>query len=73
MGAGTGIAVREFPTKAGPVDYALFTNRKAVGVLEAKPAGSTLSGVAEQTSKYIRNFPENNFYTSFIIYSYFIH
>lgn len=64
LGAGPGIAVREFPTKAGPVDYALFTNRKAVGVLEAKPAGSTLSGVAEQTSKYIRNFPENIPHTS---------
>ena len=59
LGAGSGIAVREFPTKAGPVDYALFANRKAIGVIEAKPAGSTLSGVAEQTSKYIRNFPKN--------------
>lgn len=59
LGAGPGVAVREFPTNAGPVDYALFANRKAVGVVEAKPTGSTLSGVAEQTAKYIRNFPEN--------------
>ena len=59
LGAGTGVAVREFPTNAGPVDYALFAKRKAIGVVEAKPAGTTLSGVAEKTAKYIRNFPEN--------------
>jgi type I restriction enzyme R subunit len=43
LGAGLGIAVREFRTKAGPVDYALFVNRKAIGVIEAKsftPQGS---------------------------------
>jgi len=55
LGAGPGIAIREFQTKAGPVDYALFANRKAIGVIEAKPAGSTLSGVAEQTANYIHN------------------
>ncbi|MHA1920971.1 MAG: hypothetical protein ACTSWX_14580 [Promethearchaeota archaeon] len=59
LGAAPGVAVREFPTQAGPVDYALFTNRKAIGVLEAKPTGSTLSGVAEQTNKYIKHFPQN--------------
>ena len=37
FGAGHGIAVREFPTNVGPVDYALFANRKAIGVIEAKP------------------------------------
>jgi len=58
LGAGPGIAVREFQTKAGPVDYALFVDRKAVGVIEAKPTGTTLSGVAEQTANYIRNFPD---------------
>ena len=40
LGAGPGVAIREFPTKVGPVDYALFANRKAIGVVEAKPAGS---------------------------------
>jgi hypothetical protein len=28
-------------------------------IIEGKPADSTLSGVAEQTAKYIRHFPEN--------------
>lgn len=59
LGAGPGVAIREFHTKVGPVDYALFANRKAIGVIEAKPAGRTLSGVAGQTANYIHNFPKN--------------
>ena len=59
LGEGLGVAVREYPTKSGPVDYALFVNRKAIGVIEAKPAGTTLSGVAEQSDRYVRSFPEN--------------
>ena len=35
LGAEPGIAIREFQTKAGPVDYALFANRKAIGVVDA--------------------------------------
>ena len=34
--AGLGIAVREYPTDIGPVDYVLFVDRKPVGVIEAK-------------------------------------
>jgi type I restriction enzyme R subunit len=34
--AGLGIAVREYPTDIGPVDYVLFVERKPVGVIEAK-------------------------------------
>jgi type I restriction enzyme R subunit len=59
LGAGLGVAVREYPTKTGPVDYALFVDRKAIGVIEAKAVGTTLSGVAEQSEKYIRSFPDN--------------
>jgi type I restriction enzyme R subunit len=50
LGAYLGVAVREFPT---PADYVLFVDRKAVGVIEAKPEGTTLSGVAEQSKKYL--------------------
>jgi type I restriction enzyme R subunit len=32
LGAGLGVAVREFQTTSGPADYVLFVNRKAVGV-----------------------------------------
>ncbi len=56
LGVGLGIAIREFPTNEGQADYALFVNRTALGVIEAKPEGTTLSGVSEQTEKYIRNF-----------------
>ena len=34
--AGLGVAIREFQTTAGPADYVLFVDRKAVGVIEAK-------------------------------------
>jgi type I site-specific restriction endonuclease len=60
LGAGAGIAVREFPLKgAGFADYLLFVERHAVGVVEAKPEGTTLSGVSEQTEKYLRSLPEH--------------
>jgi type I restriction enzyme R subunit len=47
LGAGLGIAVREFATGIGPVDYALFVDRILCGVLEAKAEGTTLSGFSE--------------------------
>ena len=56
--AGTGVAVRELVTDAGPADYVLFVNRQAVGVVEAKKQGTTLSGVEWQTVKYQRSIPE---------------
>jgi type I site-specific restriction endonuclease len=49
LGAGWGVAVREFPLQVGFADYMLFVDRYAVGVIEAKPEGTTLSGVSEQT------------------------
>ena len=58
-GAGPGIAITEYRTLAGPADYLLVVNRKAIGAVEAKAEGATLSGVAEQTAKYITNFPDN--------------
>ena len=59
LGASLGAAVREFPLEPGTADYLLFVDRKAVGVVEAKPVGTTLSGVAEQSEKYLRGIPEN--------------
>lgn len=57
LGAALGVAVREFPLKSGEADYLLFVDRQAVGVVEAKPAGTTLSGVAEQSEKYLVGVP----------------
>ena len=50
--AAEGVAVREFHLESGPCDYLLFVGGKAAGVIEAKKAGVTLSGVAEQASRY---------------------
>jgi type I restriction enzyme R subunit len=54
-----GVAVREFPLKTGFADYLLFVNKKAFGVIEAKPEGTTLSGTADQSDKYLFSLPPN--------------
>ncbi len=57
LGAGPGVAVREFQTASGPVDYALFVGRKICGVIEAKAEGTTLSGFSDQAARYIQDMP----------------
>ncbi|MGL6251829.1 MAG: DEAD/DEAH box helicase family protein [Billgrantia desiderata] len=57
--AALGVAVREFHLPAGYCDYLLFIDGKAAGVIEAKKAGVTLSGVAEQSAKYVAELPEH--------------
>jgi type I restriction enzyme, R subunit len=53
LGAGLGIAIREFSLRTGAADYFLMVNREAVGVVEAKPSGHSLMGVKEQSAKYV--------------------
>lgn len=53
LSAKLGVAVREYPTDSGEADYLLFVDRKPVGAIEAKPVGTTLGGVAEQTERYL--------------------
>ena len=59
LAAGRGIAVREFKLKSGHgfADYLLFLDGKAVGVIEAKAEGHTLSGVEVQAEKYAQGLP----------------
>ncbi|GAA4862950.1 type I restriction-modification enzyme R subunit C-terminal domain-containing protein [Luteimonas vadosa] len=57
--AAEGVAVREFHTTAGPCDYLLFVRGMACGVIEAKRLGKTLSGVAEQASRYLAALPDH--------------
>lgn len=57
LGAGLGVVVREYSLGSGKCDYLLFVDRKACGVVEAKPEGTTLSGVAEQASGYQHRLP----------------
>jgi type I restriction enzyme R subunit len=59
LGASLGVAVREFPLTTGKADYLLFVDRKAVGVIEAKAEGTTLSKVEEQSGKYTVGLPKN--------------
>jgi type I restriction enzyme R subunit len=58
--AGPGVAIREFPLKSGHgfADYLLYVDGRAVGVIEAKPEGSTLTGVEVQTGKYSTGLPD---------------
>jgi len=58
--AGRGIAVREYLLKDSlEVDYLLFVDRRAVGALEAKPEGYTLTGVEIQSAKYAGKIPDD--------------
>ena len=52
LSAGAGVAVREVPMADGRVDYLLYLNQKIVGVVEAKPAGTTLAEVHHQAMRY---------------------
>lgn len=58
LAAGQGIAVREFQLLTGDADYLLFVNRQAVGAIEAKKEGATLSGAELQVSKYSIGLPD---------------
>jgi type I restriction enzyme R subunit len=61
LDAGRGVAVREFPLASGHghVDYLLFVDGKACGVLEAKPDGHSLTGVEPQAQKYATGLPSD--------------
>ena len=58
LGVGLGIAVREFPLSKNSADYVLFIDMQPIGIVEAKKIGHTLSGVAEQSDKYIKGLAE---------------
>ena len=57
LAAGPGVAIRELYTAAGPADYLLFLGNALVGVIEAKKAGTTLSGIEPQTAAYAAGAP----------------
>ena len=54
LNAGLGIAVREYQTDVGPADYALFVDKKALGIVEAKKEdlAHKITEVEEQTGGY---------------------
>jgi type I restriction enzyme, R subunit len=57
--AAEGVAIREFPLNSGFgfADYLLYVNGKACGVIEAKKAGATLTGVENQSGRYAQGLP----------------
>lgn len=52
LSASRGVAVREMQSMGGPADYILFVDGKALGIIEAKKVGTTLSAVADQSTRY---------------------
>ena len=57
--ASRGVAIREFSVTSGAADYLLFVDGDAVGIIEAKKEGETLTGVEEQSYKYRTGVPDN--------------
>ena len=71
--SGLGVAVREYPTDIGPVDYVLFVDRKPVGLIEAKREEeghrltvheSQAEAYAAAKLKYVDNSPLRYVYES---------
>ena len=56
-----GIVIRNFPLKSGHgfADYIFYVDGKAAGVIEAKKAGATLTGVEIQSDKYKYGLPDD--------------
>ncbi len=61
IGAASGVAICEYPLKAGHgfADYLLYADGAAVGVIEAKKTGVPLTAVEVQTAKYSAGLPDH--------------
>jgi len=57
LSAARGVAVSELSFQTGEPDYTLFVDGKALGTVEAKPEGHSLTGVEEQSAKYVTGVP----------------
>jgi type I restriction enzyme, R subunit len=57
VSANRGVAISELSFNTGEPDYTLFVDGKALGTVEAKPPGVTLTSVEEQSSKYVAGVP----------------
>lgn len=53
---GRNVAIAEWPTAAGPADYALFIGTQCVGVIEAKRKRKNVSAAVDQAGRYSQNF-----------------
>lgn len=57
LSAAPGVAICELSFATGEPDYTLFAGGKAIGTVEAKPEGHSLTGVEEQSTKYVTGLP----------------
>ena len=53
------MAIAEWPTTSGPVDYALFVDGKCIGVIEAKRQSKDVPGVLAQAKRYASDITLN--------------
>ncbi|KMO18111.1 hypothetical protein SQ03_10865 [Methylobacterium platani JCM 14648] len=51
---GRAMAIAEWPTESGNVDYALFLDGRCVGVIEAKRSGLAVPAALDQAKRYAR-------------------
>jgi type I restriction enzyme R subunit len=58
LDASQGVVIREFSMASGAADYLMFVDGEAVGTVEAKKEGETLTGVEEQSAKYRAALPD---------------
>ncbi len=56
--ASQGVVIREFSMTTGAADYLMFVDGEAIGTIEAKKEGETLTGVEEQSAKYRAALPD---------------
>jgi type I restriction enzyme, R subunit len=52
---GQSMAIAEWPTDSGPVDYALFLDSQCVGVIKAKRGARDVPAVLKQAKRYARD------------------
>jgi len=64
-----GVAVREVIMQkwAGRADYVLYLDRKMVGVIEAKPQGTTLMAVQWQSHRYSKGLTESQLKSAVLV------
>ncbi len=53
---GCSMAIAEWPTKNGPVDYALFVGEVCLGIVEAKRYRKNVSAAIDQAERYSEGF-----------------
>jgi len=69
LDASRGVAIREvyMASEAGRADYLLYADKRIVGVIEAKPAGTSLAEVHHQSMRYAENLTASQKLNAFLV------